>query len=806
MSHKTQLKILLIGNGGREHAIAWKLVQSPKVAKVFLVPGNGGTATLGPKVENIKDVSASDFEGLLRFAVAKDVNLLIPGPEAPLVDGIVDYFHEHGPARISCFGPSKAAAAMEGSKVLAKNFMQRHKIPTAVFKSFRNFDEGKSFLSANRDRRWVIKADGLAAGKGVVIPETHEAAIAALEHIMKAHEFGAAGDEMVIEEYLEGEEISILTFSDGYTIRSLPAAQDHKRVNDNDEGKNTGGMGAYAPASVATPDILAQIDREVLQPTIDHMRNEATPFIGCLFTGFMLTSSGPKVLEYNVRFGDPESQSLLALLENDLADILLACIRGTLSSINLNVRPAFSTTVVVAAGGYPDSYAKGTEISILPTETDTYLFHAGTAFDAENKLRTTGGRVIAATAIGSSVREACEKAYTGINSINFERMHYRRDIAHRELRQREQQAAAGTAERSNGLTYADAGVSVDAGNTLVDRIKSSVTSTKRLGSDAVIGGFGGTFSLSAAGYGDGAPNIVSAIDGIGTKIFVAQAVGDYSTVGIDLVAMNVNDLIVQGAEPLKFLDYYACSKLDVDDASNFVQGVAGGCKMAGCVLAGGETAEMPGLYRGKDFDAAGCAIGAMRQGQRILPAKSEMKVGDVLLGLSSSSVHSNGFSLIRKVVERVGLKYSDTAPWDETRTVGRALLEPTKIYVKPLLRLLHDVDSGTAVKGLAHITGGGIVENVPRMLPEHLAARIVTSSWKRPPVFSWLKQAGAISSHEMVRTFNCGIGMVCVVDAERAADVRSFVEAVDASLKVFKIGALEARGSKTLSCIIDGSV
>ena len=798
------MRILLIGNGGREHAIAWKLAASQRVNKLFVVPGNGGTASLGDKVENVGQVSASDFKSLLDFAITHNITLLLPGPEAPLVDGIVDYFYKYGPARIACFGPSKLAARLEGSKAFAKDFMHKHGIPTARSRICCDFEDGRRFLELNQDRKWVIKADGLAGGKGVIIPATHSDAIAALETVLRNDAFGAAGRQVVIEEFLEGEEISILSFSDGYTIRSLPAAQDHKRINDNDEGKNTGGMGAYAPASIATPKILAQIDENILKPTIDHMRNAGSPFIGCLFTGLMLTRQGPRVLEYNVRLGDPETQALLPLLETDLADILIACVHGTLSSVRLDLKATvFSTTVVVSADGYPDEYDTDKELKVRDQPPDTYLFHAGTRLADDNTLRTSGGRVIAATAIGLSVRDACDKAYTGVRSIQFDRMHYRTDIATRELRRCESPLQP-TVLNESGLTYASAGVSIEAGNTLVDRIAASVANTKRPGADATIGGFGGVLNLADAGYGADAPRIVSAIDGIGTKLFIAQAVADYSTVGIDLVAMNVNDLVVQGAEPLQFLDYYACGKLDVEDAAQFVNGVADGCRTAGCALVGGETAEMPGLYREKYFDAAGCAVGALKQGFKLLPDRGGMKEGDVLLGLVSSGIHSNGFSLVRKILERAGLEYGDRAPWDKSRSVGEALLTPTTIYVKILLTVLER--SPTAIKGMAHITGGGLVENVPRMLPKHLAARIIMNSWKRPEVFKWLKREGGLSSHEMVRTFNCGIGMVCVVSASEAGKVLEWLENAEPPCKTFRIGALEARGSKHLDCIIDGSL
>lgn len=312
--------------------------------------------------------------------------------------------------------------------------MKRHNIPTARYENFSNYDDALKYLNS-LDYRVVIKADGLAAGKGVIIPETKEEGQAALKEIMLDHEFGAAGNSVVIEEYLEGDEISILSLSDGKTILSLPPAQDHKRIGDGDTGPNTGGMGTYAPAPVATKDILAEIDKSVLQPTIAGMDKEGFTFRGCLFTGFMITKSGPRVLEYNVRFGDPESQSCLPLLESDLAELMLACCDGTLSQQKLDIAEAHACTVVVAAGGYPGSYAKGTVMDVQnPTEQGMYIFHAGTGLSSEGQLKTSGGRVIAATATGKTLKEAVDRAYQGVGKIKFDGMQYRKDIAHRALK------------------------------------------------------------------------------------------------------------------------------------------------------------------------------------------------------------------------------------------------------------------------------------------------------------------------------------------------------------------------------------
>lgn len=333
------------------------------------------------------------------------------------------------------------------------------------------------------------------------------------------------------------------------------------------------------------------------------------------------------------------------------------------------------------------------------------------------------------------------------------------------------------------MTYADAGVSIDAGNELVKSIKAAVASTRRPGADAEIGGFGGALDLAAAGYKE-APIIIQAIDGIGTKLKIAFAMNDFSTVGIDLVAMNVNDLVVQGAEPLTFMDYYACSTLNIPDAVSFVEGVARGCKEAGCALVGGETAEMPGMYQDNEFDAGGAATGAIKRGQKILPDKAAMKEGNVLLGLSSNGVHSNGFSLVRKIIERRGLQFSDNAPWDSSKTVGESLLTPTRIYVKPLLAAVEK----DLLLGMAHITGGGLEDNIPRMLPKHLAAEVDASSWTVPPVLLWLKQAGNVSSREFARTWNTGLGMVIVVEESLVAEATKALEG--AGEKVHRVGKL----------------
>jgi len=479
-------------------------------------------------------------------------------------------------------------------------------------------------------------------------------------------------------------------------------------------------------------------------------------------------------LEYNVRFGDPETEALMLLLsdDTDLAEILLACVDRRLDAVDLKVRQGFGVSVVLASRGYPGSYNKGHKITVAQLPPGVVAFHAGTQ-TVNGDVVTSGGRVLAISAFGSTIQDAVKSAYAGVDQVSFEGKTYRTDIAHRALN--DQNAAP------EKLTYATAGVSVDAGNDLVERIKPYVRATRRSGADAEIGGFGGVFDLKATGYKD--PVLVSGTDGVGTKLKIAFDTGIHDYVGVDLVAMSVNDLLVQGAEPLYFLDYYACSKLDVPVAAQVIKGVADGCVQAGCALVGGETAEMPGMYQIGEYDLGGFAVGAVERDQ-ILP-RSDIKPGDVLLGLASSGLHSNGFSLVRKVVARSGLSYSSPCPWNPQITLGRFLLEPTQIYVKQVL----PVAQSGLIKGMAHITGGGFTENIPRMLPKGLGCFIDAAAWQLPAVFPFLMKHGAIDPLEMARTFNNGLGMILVVEETK---VEEAMKALAAGGPVYNIGEVTA--------------
>ncbi|KAL8813379.1 MAG: hypothetical protein Q9200_000335 [Gallowayella weberi] len=755
------------------------------VSQIFVAPGNGGTAQGLDKVSNVP-IAVDDFPGLVEFAEEMNINLIVPGPELPLVKGVTDYFKKSIP-NIHVFGPSKDAARLEGSKTFAKDFMVRFSIPTARHKNFSNYEEARQHIDEVQ-YEIVIKASGLAAGKGVILPASKSEAQDALKRVMVGREFAEAGDEVVIEEYLRGDELSFLTFCDGYTIRSLPAAQDHKQLNDGDCGPNTGGMGAYAPAPLATPELVEEIHRTVLQPTIDAMRkSEAHPFVGLLFTGLMITEDGPRVLEYNVRFGDPETQTLLPLMsmDTDLAEIMMACTEGRLDGIQLKTTSSSSVTVVAAAGGYPETYRKGDTININQDHTlieEDHIFHAGTAL-TKGSFKTAGGRVIAATSTADSLTAALTRAYNIMESIDWSGKHYRKDIAHRALKAATPSQQTGL---KSGMTYAEVGVSISAGNELVERIKAHVKSTARPGASGDLGGFGGVFDLANAGYKE-VPYLVTGTDGVGTKLQIAQATNTHDTIGIDLVAMNVNDLIVQGAKPLFFTDVFSCSRLDVSIAEDVIKGVCRGCKEAQCALIGGETAEMPDFFLSGRYDVVGACTGAIARDKKLLPDTNAMKEGDILLGLASDGCHSNGFSLIRKIIEKATLAYTDRAPWNQNQTVGQSLLTPTRIYVKPVLRLLEN----GLVKGMAHITGGGLWENVPRMLPRSLAAELDAALWQCPAVLKWLKQAGRVNDHEFAQTFNTGLGMILVVDQSMADEAQR--QLLGSGERVSRIGHLVQR-------------
>jgi phosphoribosylamine--glycine ligase len=431
------LKVLVIGSGGREHALAWKLAQSPRVQRIYVAPGNGGTA-LDARLQN---VAITDIKALADFAAAEKIGLTVVGPEQPLAAGVVDEFRARG---LRVFGPTQAAAQLESSKAFAKDFMQRHGIPTALYATFTDPAEAHAHVDKH-GAPVVIKADGLAAGKGVIVAMTPEQAHEAIDFILQDNTLGvqhnAGGARVVIEDFLEGEEASFIVISDGRHVLPLATSQDHKRLRDGDQGPNTGGMGAYSPAPVVTPNVHARVMHEIIQPTIAGMAKDGIPFTGFLYAGLMIDAQGqPRTIEFNARLGDPETQPIMMRLKSDLAEVLLHATDGTLDQVELQWDRRFALGVVMAAAGYPMSPRKGDEITGLPTvpsaaagAEDAMVFHAGTTLD-DGRLVTSGGRVLCVTALGESAKTAQHRAYETVDGIHFDGEQFRKDIGHRAVK------------------------------------------------------------------------------------------------------------------------------------------------------------------------------------------------------------------------------------------------------------------------------------------------------------------------------------------------------------------------------------
>ncbi|CAJ0956497.1 unnamed protein product, partial [Mesorhabditis belari] len=759
--------VLIIGSGGREHALAWKLLQSESVNKVRIVPGNGSPF-------GFVDLDIDDPEAILAFCALEGIEMVVIGPEIPLAKGLVDRLQ----GRIAVFGPTQDAAMLEISKSFAKKFMREIDLPTALYGEFEDLEEASKFIESCNWDGIVVKADGLAAGKGVIVCSSKEEAKEAAKNMLQG-EFGSSGSKIILEERLDGYEVSALCFADGATISRMPLVRDYKRLLENDAGPNTGGMGAIGPVSV--PKVIDEQISEYLINTIKGLQKQRMFYKGVLYAGFMITSKGPYILEYNCRFGDPETEILMRLLDTDLYQILHACVHGSLDILMINWKREFACGVVLSSKDYPAKGDKGTKIRNIPLETkETVTFHAGTALK-DNHIITNGGRILCVTSLGKTLEEARKKALSVCDQIEFEGKYFRRDIG----------ITKPIGNPHYSLTYGDSGVDIREGNQFVEEIKGFVQETLKSGTSQ-IGGFGAIIDLQKSEY-DKANQIVTGIDGVGTKIEIADAMDDYRGIGHDVVGMCVNDILCHCAAPVAFLDYFVCGKLNRRRATEVVKSISEACIQADCSLVGGETAEMPGVYGPNQWDLAGCAIGVRQPDWPQLPETSKIQVGDIVLGISSSGLHSNGFSLVRKILQAHKIDYKATVPWGNS-SFGQVLLTPTKIYVRSLLLLMR----GGLIKGAAHITGGGITENAIRVLDREaeLALDIDASSWPKDELFNWLGSMGPVTTKEMLKTFNCGIGMTLVVSKESAQSVKDALKKCDE--KVYEIGKVVRRTTDDL--------
>ncbi|KAF2348541.1 Phosphoribosylformylglycinamidine cyclo-ligase [Trinorchestia longiramus] len=783
--------VLVLGSGGREHAIVHALslcsssghggshVGDPgqdedfSVEKIFVAPGNAGIQ-LEQNVECVS-LDVKDHESVASFCRVRSVGLVVVGPEAPLAAGIADALTAAG---ILVFGPSKKAASLESDKSFAKDFMRRHEIPTAASASFSDSESAKAFIRRSDWGGWAVKAAGLAAGKGVVVAGSKDEACAAVEELQILHPMAAT--TLVVEERLHGTEVSALCLTDGRSIAMLPPSQDHKTRYSHNRGPNTGGMGAVCPYPLE--DATAALCRDLLQATVDGMASDGTPFCGVLYAGLMLCEDG-----------------------------VYACALGRLSEAPPVVFPKglFSCAVVVVTQDYPQAAQTGLPITGLnaaqenaDTNTHVKVYHNSTkrSSDGGGGFVTAGGRVVTvvvtAPCASTARLDACRRAAC----IKFEGADWRDDIGQEAETEAQlgvlspNQSVSGDKDvMASSLTYSASGVDVAAGDAFVKAIKESVAATQ---GPAVLGGlgdFGGFFDLSVKGMRN--PVLVTGADGVGTKLMVANAVGKHNSVGQDLVAMCLNDIQCHGAVPLVFLDYLATGKLQPHVLQEVVQGIARSCQETGAALIGGETAEMPGMYQPGEYDVAGFAVGVVEK-EDLLPKRLRMRPGDCVIGICSSGFHSNGFSLVRRVVDNLGLQYSDPCPFDPTRTLGDVLLTPTRLYSKVFAKIRG------RILGAAHITGGGLVGNAARMLPPHLVAHLDVSKWSVPPEFVWIAGQGVAAS-EMARTFNLGLGLLLTVRQEMKEEVLQVLEA-DGAREVGRLVATKGTPNGGTRVILEG--
>ncbi|KAL9925543.1 trifunctional purine biosynthetic protein adenosine-3 Gart [Glossina fuscipes fuscipes] len=741
-------QLLVIGNGGREHAICWKLAQSAQVTKIYALPGNPGIA-LEKKCENVLGVNAKDFNAISKWCLDKKIDMVIVGPEDPLAEGLADVLQRAG---MRCFGPGQNGAQIEADKKWAKDFMLRHKIPTARYESFTSTQKAKEFIKSAPYKALVVKASGLAAGKGVVVAANTNEACQAVEQILGDKKFGSAGETVVVEELLTGEEVSILAFVDRNTVRIMLPAQDHKRLKDNDLGPNTGGMGAYCPCPLISAEALELVRTQVLEKALIGLRSEGISYCGVLYAGMMLTPDGPKTLEFNCRFGDPETQVILPLLETDLFDVMFACCNNQLKEIDLKWRNGVSAVgVVMASAGYPETSTKGCVIEGIPSNTaDEVVFHSGVAKNSDGKFVTNGGRVLIAVSLRSDLRQAALDSTRMCQNIRFSGggAQFRSDIAQKAFKC-----------QTASLSYKDSGVDIDAGDALVQRIKVlSAGTTKRPGVLGGLGGFGGLFRLKELKYKN--PVICEAVNGVGSKIQLSLAHDMYEALGYDLFAMCANEVLESGAEPVAFLDYIACGKLEVPVAAQIVKGISDGCRAANCALVGGETAEMPSVYEIGKYDIAGYCVGIIEKGNE-LPKFDLYEEGDLLVALPSSGLHCAGFNAILSYIKKFDIDLNKKSEFgDRNKTLAQQLAETSYIYVSNVLQLIHS----KAIKAVAHITSG-LLTDVSRIIPTNLNFEVCLdfNSLKIPEVFPWLAAKLKLKPETLLENLNCGVGMVMVV-------------------------------------------
>ncbi len=759
------LDVLLIGSGGREHALANTIAESPRLRDLFVAPGNPGTRQYNVAFD------VADFNEVVAFCSERAIDLVVVGPEQPLVDGLADQLNQHG---INCFGPSAAAAQLEGSKSFARAFAARHGIPGPVNATFSDADAALAWL-ADQAFDVVVKADGLAGGKGVIVPDDRLEAESAILELLSQGLMGESGRTIVLEEKLIGEELSLFGICSADQIDPLGGltVQDHKRVGEGDTGLNTGGMGAFAPVPGLDPIYVETLINTFLIPVQAGMAEEGTPYIGVVYAGIMLTDAGPRLIEYNCRFGDPEAQVLLPLLEGDLLSVMYSAATSQPWEPLRAKSATTAATVVVCAEGYPSAPRTGIRVPDAVAPEGARLIHAGTR-DADGVLVSSGGRVVNAVGIGDDLDQALARSYAVVDQLVGDGLFARSDIGWRYGSRGPDAEVDDDQVSSENEAYASAGVSLAAGAATTARIAAAVKSTH---DDRVVAGhgsFGGVFAAAEL-VSMSEPLLVASTDGVGTKTMLAEILmandrdADHAWrgLGADIVNHGINDVLVQGAKPLFFLDTVAAARLDPEVVGQIVDGMAAACRNAGCVLLGGETAEMPGVLSDGAVDISGTIVGAVDRAA-LLPTAG-IAPGFALVGMKSSGLHTNGYSLARQVVQ--GKDLDALLPGGAGESIFDALLATHRSYLHPLA----DALTSGKVAALAHITGGGLIDNLPRVLPDWCGAHVETGSWTQPALFQYLIKQAELGHREAHQILNCGIGMVVVCSQSNLDEVQRLI-------------------------------
>ncbi|XP_069059644.1 trifunctional purine biosynthetic protein adenosine-3-like [Pleurodeles waltl] len=780
--------VLVIGGGAREHVLSWKLAQSPHVKKVFVAPGNAGTADSG-KISN-SAVSISNRAILTQFCKDHNIGLVVVGPEEPLAAGIVDDLTSAG---VGCFGPTAKAAQLEANKRFSKEFMDRHSIPTARWKAFTNPHEACSFITCADFSTMVVKANGLTSGTSIIIADSKDEACKAVQDLTQDKTLGTAAETIIVEERLEGEELSCLCFSDGVSIAPMPPVREHRRLLEGDKGPSTDGMGAYCPTPQVQNQILLKINDTIIQETIDGLRQEGIPYVGVLHAKIMLTKEGPKVLTFKCCFGETACQVILPLLKNDLYEVLQSTIDGRLSSYT----PAWlekkvALTAFMTSHGYPFRYSRGLEITGLPQvkELGLEVFHAETTMK-DGIVVTNGGRILAVTSIKSDFMSASDEVIKGLQTIKFIGAVYRKDMGYQ---------AIAFLQQCRGLKRNDSGECAGSSIPLICAVKPLATGLPKPGYHLGHIRCSGVFDLKTTGYSD--PILISKANSVGAKLEVAHACDKYDTIGLDLIAMCANEILTQGAEPLFFLDSLVSGNLSAGASEAIVAGVIKACKKSRCAYLGGGPLEIPSMLLPGQCSLAGFMVGAVERGQA-LPQLEEIIEGDLIIGIASAGFYNHEFILARCILQKSSLEYSSPAPHPyEGQTCGELLLTPAKVYSTTLLSV---VRTGQ-VKACAHITGGGLLDGVSQVVPASLGVALDAHCWKIPEIFCWLQKQGDFSEEEMLQSFNCGIGAILIVQKEMAEkilkDVQKYEEAaLIGSVVIRQTGSSQAEVYNLLSAL-----